>query len=176
MAEEIELNPVDFITVGTVGPPGQRVFHLQAMRERQLVTLIIEKEQAAALAEGINSILSEIQEKFELSTASKAPADLDLELQEPVLPLFRVAQMGLGYDNDGDRLILFLNELLPEDATDEPRVVRLSVTRSQMQLLAERALEVVAGGRPICGNCGHPIDPDGHFCPKGNGHKRSVEF
>jgi len=30
----------------------------------------------------------------------------------------------------------------------------------------------VAGqGRPICGNCGEPIDPEGHFCPKRNGHK-----
>ncbi|MBN1429254.1 MAG: DUF3090 family protein [Anaerolineae bacterium] len=175
MPEEIEFDSVDFITIGTVGPPGQRIFHLQAMRERQLVTLIIEKEQAAALAEGIGAVLSEIQEKFDLSTAWKDLADIDLELQEPILPLFRVAQMGLGYDNEDDRLILFLNEQLPEDTSSDPRVVRLSVTRMQMRILAERARNVVSGGRPICGNCGQPIDPDGHFCPKGNGHKRSAQ-
>jgi uncharacterized repeat protein (TIGR03847 family) len=175
MSEELELDPVDFITVGTVGTPGQRVFHLQAMRERQLVTLIIEKEQAAALAEGILSILGEIQEKFDLATVLKDAGEIDLELQEPVLPLFRVAQMGLGYDDDQDRVILFLNELLPEDAIEEPRVVRLSVTRPQMRILAEHTRKVVAGGRPICGNCGQPMDPEGHFCPKSNGHKRPTE-
>ncbi len=175
MPEEIELNSVDFITIGTVGSPGQRIFHLQAMRERQLVTLIIEKEQAAALVEGIMSILKEIQEKFNLATLEKPQDNLDLDLQEPVLPLFRVAQMGLGYDNNNDRLILFLNELLPEDAPGEPRVVRLAATRMQMRTLADHTRAVVAGGRSICGNCGLPIDPEGHFCPKSNGHKKPVE-
>jgi uncharacterized repeat protein (TIGR03847 family) len=174
MAEEIELNSIDFITIGTIGPPGERIFHLQAMRERQLVTLTIEKEQAAALAEGILSILKEIHEKFDLTTIEKSEGDLDLELQEPILPLFRVAQMGLGYDNTQDRLILFLNELLPEDATEEPRVVRLAATRLQMRVLAEHTQGVVSGGRPMCGNCGQPIDPEGHFCPKSNGHKKPV--
>jgi uncharacterized repeat protein (TIGR03847 family) len=174
MPEEIELNSIDFITIGTVGPPGQRIFHLQAMRERQLVTLIIEKEQAAALAEGIASILKEIQVKFDLTTEQKADGKLDLELQEPVLPLFRVAQMGLGYDNGNDRLILFLNELLPDDASGEPRVVRLAATRTQMRILADHTRTVVSGGRPICGNCGQPMDPEGHFCPKSNGHKKPV--
>lgn len=175
MSEEIELDSVDFITIGTVGPPGQRIFHLQAMRERRLVTLIIEKEQAAALAEGIMSILKEIQEKFDLTTVQKADDNLDLELQEPVLPLFRVAQMGLGYDNSHDRLILFLNELLPEDASGEPRVVRLAATRMQMRTLADHTRTIVAGGRPICGNCSQPMDPEGHFCPKSNGHKKRVK-
>lgn len=174
MPEEIELDSIDFITIGTVGPPGQRIFHLQAMRERRLVTLIIEKEQAAALAEGITSILKEIQEKFDLATLEKAQEDLDLELQEPIVPLFRVAQMGLGYDNSHDRLILFLNELLPEDAPEEPRVVRMAATRLQMRTLADHTRAIVTGGRPICGNCGLPMDPEGHFCPKSNGHKKPV--
>ena len=174
MPEEIEIDPADFITIGTIGPPGQRIFHLQVMQERQLVTLIIEKEQATALAEGIMSILNEIQEKFDLATLQRTQGKLDLDLQEPVLPLFRVAQMGLGYDNERDRLILFLNELLPEDVPDEPRVVRLSATRTQMRTLAEHTREVVAAGRPICGNCGAPIDPEGHFCPRSNGRKPSA--
>jgi predicted amidophosphoribosyltransferase len=32
-------------------------------------------------------------------------------------------------------------------------------------------VEIATRGRPICGNCGEPIDPEGHFCPKRNGHK-----
>jgi 5-methylcytosine-specific restriction endonuclease McrA len=31
---------------------------------------------------------------------------------------------------------------------------------------------VVAAGRPTCQFCGQPIDPDGHICPRSNGHKK----
>ena len=51
---EIELNPVDFITIGTVGPKGKRVFYLQAGHEGQIASMIIEKEQSWALSEAIN--------------------------------------------------------------------------------------------------------------------------
>ena len=46
---EIELDPVDFITVGTIGPKGQRTFHLQAGKDDKLVSFGIEKEQVGAL-------------------------------------------------------------------------------------------------------------------------------
>jgi uncharacterized repeat protein (TIGR03847 family) len=84
--------------------------------------------------------------------------------------------MGLGYDNDADQLVLILNELLPEDTEEEPRVARLSASREQMRALADHAHSVVAGGRPICGNCGRPIDPEGHFCPNSNGHRKPVQW
>ncbi len=175
MAVEYELDPVDFVTVGTIGPPGQRVFHLQAGKSGQLLTLTIEKEQASALAESITSLLEEIQEKYFRATALGGPR-VDLELQEPILPAFRVAQMGLGYDSDGDQLVLILNELLPEGAEEEPRVARLGASREQMMALAEHTRAVVAGGRPICGNCGRPMDPEGHFCPNSNGHRKPVQW
>ena len=84
--------------------------------------------------------------------------------------------MGLGYEDDADRVILVLNELLPENTLDEPRVVRISATREQMAILAQHAAQVVAGGRPICGNCGRPIDPEEHFCPPSNGHRKPVHW
>ena len=56
MSQEYELDALDFITVGTIGPPGQRIFHLQARQENNLITLTIEKEQAAALAESVTLI------------------------------------------------------------------------------------------------------------------------
>ena len=58
--KEIELNPVDFITVGTIGPKGQRIFHLQGGKDKQLVSLIIEKEQAWALSEAIREMLEDL--------------------------------------------------------------------------------------------------------------------
>jgi uncharacterized repeat protein (TIGR03847 family) len=174
MADEYELGPVDFVTVGTIGPPGQRVFHLQAQQDDDLLTLIIEKEQASALADSILALIAKIQEDLGLKTEAVSLQSFDLELHEPILPVFRVAQMGLGYDDDKDVLVLVMSELLLEDTVAEPRSARIVATRAQMQALALHTQHIVGQGRPICGNCGRPIDPDGHFCPKSNGHKKPV--
>lgn len=176
MAQEYELDSLDFITVGTIGPPGQRVFHLQARQDSNLLTLTIEKEQAAALAESVTTLLEDIAEAHSLMTPEADLNSLDLALLEPIRPMFRVAQMGLGYDHENDRLILVVNELLPEEEGSEPRLARLVATRPQMQALAAQAENAVAGGRPVCGNCGRPKDPEGHFCPKSNGHRHPVQW
>jgi len=175
MAQEFDLDQVDFITIGTIGPPGQRTFHLQAGQGTRLLTLTIEKEQASALADSIASLLEEIAAKFHRTTQPPIPQP-DLELHEPILPAFRVAQMGIGYDSDADRLVLVLNELLAEGVSAEPSTARLVATREQMLALAEHTRMVVASGRPICRNCGRPIDPDGHFCPNSNGHRKPVPW
>ena len=78
---EIELNPVDFITVGTVGPKGRRLFHLQAGREKQLITLTIEKEQARALSEAVTELLDDLstrQNKPAVSASELARLSMDL--------------------------------------------------------------------------------------------------
>jgi uncharacterized repeat protein (TIGR03847 family) len=176
MADEFILDSVDFITIETIGQPGHRTFHLQAGQGDYLLTLIIEKEQAAGLARELLNLLAEIEEKFNRPTPKEDSRQHDLDLREPILPAFRVAQMGLGYDVEADQVVLILNELLPEDADHEPRVARMNISREQVLLLAEHAQQVVARGRPICPNCGRPIDPEGHLCPKSNGHRKPVEW
>jgi uncharacterized repeat protein (TIGR03847 family) len=49
-------------------------------------------------------------------------------------------------------------------------VARLWAGLPQMRALSRAAQEVVSQGRPICPLCGQPIDPEGHFCPRSNGH------
>jgi uncharacterized repeat protein (TIGR03847 family) len=176
MAAEYNMDQVDFITVDTIGPPGQRVFHLQAGQGDQLLTLTVEKEQAAALAESISSLLGEIADRYNHTTPEPVLRQFDLDLREPILPAFRVAQMGLGYDSDTDQIVLIVNELLPEEAGDDASIARLSATREQMSALAIHTRDVVKGGRPICGNCGRPMDPEGHFCPNSNGHRKPVQW
>src|SRR6185503_5562777 len=102
---EIDLNPVDFITVGTVGPKGQRVFHLQAGKGEQIISLIIEKEQAWALSEAIRELVEDLEERYPTEEGATDPA-VDMELRDPLEPLFRVAQMGLGYDEDRSMVVL----------------------------------------------------------------------
>ncbi len=176
MADSIELDSADFITIGTIGPPGQRVFHIQAKQADVLVTLIIEKFQASAIAQSIDTLLDEVQKEYEIATPDVDSLGQDLDLLEPILPVFRVGQIGIGYDAEADRVYLVLNELLPEGASGTPRTARFGGSREQMRALARHTNDVVAQGRPICGNCGQPIDPDGHFCPKSNGHRKPVAW
>src|SRR5437870_2211937 len=104
----IELNPADFITVGTIGPKGQRIFHLQSGKGSQFVSLTIEKEQALALSEAIREMLEDLQERYPDATFSETVdlTGVDMDLREPIEPIFRVAQMGLGYDEDRDMVVL----------------------------------------------------------------------
>lgn len=156
---EIELNPVDFITVGTVGPKGQRVFHLQAGKGDQIVSLVIEKEQAWALSEAIKEMIADLETRFP-QTGPRTSDPVNMDLREPIEPLFRVAQMGLGYDEDRDLIVLVAQELVitgdevdeedeeEDDDEVEPGVVRLWSTREQMRSLSEHSGHTVKSGRP----------------------------
>ncbi|MCA9970182.1 MAG: DUF3090 domain-containing protein [Anaerolineales bacterium] len=169
MARQIELNPVSQLTVGTVGPPGQRTFYLQGSRGSQTISLIIEKEQAVMLTNSFESLLEDLSKRFpeDARTASE-PVWMDMRLREPVEPLFRVGNMGVGYNEASEQVVLVAYELVAEE--EDPSVVSYWATRAQIRSLIQHTQEVVKAGRPICGNCGRPIDPDGHFCPNRNGH------
>jgi uncharacterized repeat protein (TIGR03847 family) len=168
---EIELNPVDFITVGTVGPKGQRVFHLQAGKDDQIVTLTIEKEQANALGDAIRELMEDLDRRFPRADVPQASGGSNMDLREPIEPLFRVAQMGLGYDEEHDMVVLVAQELMTnvraqaetddDDAADivgslfnddddaaEPGVVRLWCGRDKMRLLSAHSSSTVKAGRP----------------------------
>ncbi len=167
---ELELNPVSRITTGAVGPPGKRVFYIQARKEDHLVSLIIEKHQVLSLAIGLEEFLKELDERLpDLPEVSAEYNTSEMELEEPLDPMFRVGQIGLAYDEESDRLVLIARQLESEDEGTE--VVRIWYTRSQLSAMCAWGLELASRGRPICGNCGEPKDPEGHFCPKSNGHK-----
>lgn len=148
---EILLDPIDFVTVGTIGPKGQRVFYLQAGRGDHIVTLIIEKQQAQALSEAIDEILENLSERFpEIPGMATNTSDYDMALREPINALFRVAQMGLGYDETRDLIVLVAQELVVDENLPEepqPQTVRIWSTREQMKALSAHAQAVVKKGR-----------------------------
>src|SRR5688500_15868673 len=83
----IELNPLEFITIGTIGPKGQRVFYLQAGHQGTIASFKIEKEQAWALGEAIGEFIDALDKRLDVST-QVAMAGLDMDLREPIQPMF----------------------------------------------------------------------------------------
>jgi uncharacterized repeat protein (TIGR03847 family) len=57
-----------------------------------------------------------------------------------------------------------------DDDPDGPDLVRVRLTPLRVRAFVERALRVVASGRPPCPLCGRPLDPGGHICPRRNGY------
>ncbi len=161
-----DLNPVTHITVGAIGKPGKRTFYLQGQQGTTIVTLISEKEQIAALARGIDELLERLGTGGETVRVNA----LEMELSQPVEPRFRIGQLGLGFDSDKNLLVLVAYELPEEENPVTVNAARFWATADQMWMLARHAAAIVAAGRPICVLCGRPIDPEGHFCPKRNGH------
>lgn len=162
-----DFESVHRITTGTVGEPGARVFYIQARQGTRLISLIAEKEQVRALADAIDHLLDEVAEKNPRLVMSDDMIIMDMSLEEPLEPMFRIGQMGLGYDAERDMIVLVLQSL---DLEDDSVLARLSATRMQMRAFSDHAVRVVAAGRAICGSCARPIEPTGHFCPERNGH------
>ncbi|MFQ5594178.1 MAG: DUF3090 domain-containing protein [Anaerolineae bacterium] len=173
-----DLDPASFITIGALGPPGQRTFYLQATQGSIVVSLIIEKEQAQALSSSLDQLLEALEKRYPQGEGAVQDVNYDMALLQPVNGLWRVGQMGLGYDEAADLIILVAQELIFEedDELEEPEVVRLTGTRRQMEALSRHATSIVGQGRPLCPLCHNPKDPQGHFCPPSNGHRDPVEL
>lgn len=174
MPEPTDIKPVSHITADAIGPAGQRVFYLQAQKDTRTVTLIAEKFQIQSLSIGIEQFLAEINEKFpDLSDASREYQEDAMRIHPPVDPVYRLGELALGYDVDSDLVILVTKEIASEgQGEDDVQVIRFWCTRSQILALAHWGLEIVSRGRPLCPQCGAPMNPDeAHFCPKKNGHR-----
>jgi len=180
MSDPVELDPVTRITAAATGEPGSRTFYLQARDGETLISLLVEKQQVAMLALHVDELLDRIGG----APAADDPAVPDLsslDLEEPLTPAFRVGQIGLGYDEARDLVLLQCEEYVPEEEAEEvvsadPAQVRFWATRGQVYALARRGEREVAGGRPTCRMCGEPIEPEGHFCPRSNGHREITEL
>lgn len=175
---EIEFDPVDDVSTGAVGLPGQRTFFIQAQKDGQILSVLVEKEQVAVLAERLSQLLDQVAEQFPFDEGEIAPTAGVLG-SDPV-PLFRATAIGIGFDPARGMVLLELHEHsvseeeeeAPAPAGDEDAgyLARLYLTPDQARAIATRGVEAVAAGRPPCPLCGGPLDPGGHVCPKLNGH------
>lgn len=184
-----DFDPPERFVVGTVGPPGQRTFFLQALSGRRLVSMSCEKEQVQILADRVDDVL----DQFAGEAAVPGPEDND-PLATPIEDEFRVATLSLAWDpNRAVVVIEAFDADIPEateeelgetgeEPTDVPaeflesmasrQSVRVVLSPPQARSFVRRARALVSAGRPPCPFCGGPLDPTGHVCPRSNGYKR----
>ncbi|MFG1777898.1 DUF3090 domain-containing protein [Micromonospora sp. NPDC049051] len=185
--------PPERFVAGTVGPPGERTFFLQARGGGRLVSVALEKVQVSLLAEKLEELLSEAQRRFgvELPEPVAAVGDND-PLDTPVDEEFRVGTLGLAFDVDTATVVIEAiavgegeaevdlgepdDDEEAEDDDEEPDDdldrLRVRLTPEATRQFIERARRVVNAGRPPCPLCGQPLDPAGHLCPRHNGYHR----
>jgi uncharacterized repeat protein (TIGR03847 family) len=172
--------PPERFVAGTVGPPGDRVFYLQARGDGRLVSVLLEKVQVALLAEKLDELLGEAHRRFGLALPEVEAAEPDNEpLESPVDEEFRVGTLGLAFDVDTTTVVIEAiaagegeeDEEVEEDTSDLDRL-RVRLTPAATRDFIERAKRVINAGRPPCPLCGGPLDPRGHLCPRHNGYHR----
>ena len=94
-------------------------------------------------------------------------ADEDEENDDEPTVIDLSAVEGLAVSAAGGLLAAF--EAADETA-DGPDTLRVRMTADAARGFVNRAIEVVAAGRLPCPLCGQPLDPQGHICPRRNGH------
>ncbi|MCI0143159.1 DUF3090 domain-containing protein [Arthrobacter bambusae] len=168
----------DRVVVGTIGLPGARTFYLQVRAGTQVVSIALEKQQSALLAEKIDEILDQLitVEGNPFSVPTSTPIELvDNDQLDAVQEQFRTGVMSLGWDPTTAQVVLEAYPIadvdadesdpsLDEDGADETEMLLVRMPVGTARAFAKRTREIVAAGRPTCPLCGYPIDPDGHFC------------
>ena len=174
----MDLGPVDHITADAVGEPGVRTFYIQARAGKEVVTVIVEKQQVQLLAASVMELLEDAP------TTEPVADDTTMALQEPLDPRWRAGRLSIGFDEDRDLFLLEVEELQPDledlDIEDprpavpgtEPESIRIWALPAQMLAFSRHGAAVAARGRPTCQFCGNPIDAEGHACPAMNGHSK----
>jgi uncharacterized repeat protein (TIGR03847 family) len=183
-----EFDPPERFVVGTVGEPGARTFFIQARAGARMISVALEKQQVAALAERVDELLDQVLDDGSSGpiVPALAPHDLDDQapLEQPIEEEFRAGTMTLSWDPGISRVVIEVFPITDEvvdgaEAGDEPfgepepdEVLLVRITPGTARAFALRAGRVVEAGRPSCPFCGGPMDPTGHLCVRANGHRR----
>ncbi len=173
----------DRVVVGTIGLPGARTFYLQVRSGAQIISIALEKQQSALLAEKIDAMLDQLlkAEGNPYSVPTSTPVELvdNDPLEQPVEEEFRTGAMSLGWDPSRVQIVIeaFPIDAFPvdgeddegsdpfdEDQPDASEVLLVRMPVGTARAFAKRTREVVGAGRRLCPLCGEPIDADGHSC------------
>ncbi len=164
----MEFSEPEHVTADFVGKPGRRTFYVQVMEQGELVSLLLEKQQVAALAEVLERLLDDV---------GNSPPNVwdvaSMRLRDPLVPRWRGGAIAVGIDPQLGRFLVEISEFVPDDEDRPAEEVRIWLDEDRAAVLAAHASWAVEQGRPVCDLCGLPMDPDGHVCPRTNGDARA---
>ena len=162
-----QLGSLSFIEPKTFGQPGQRTFNLIFESGDARCTVWLEKEQLFQLGIYLQEVVQSLSEENKgregrrrESRASGQGVSLD----------FKAGQVLLSHDQESNSFRLLAYEIEEQEGDKEPESVGFWIDVPQAETLSQEALRICAAGRPRCILCGQPINPDGHNCPRANGH------
>ena len=112
----------------------------------------------------------------DLPQPDAVPDESTVVLVEPVEAQWAVGSLGVAYD--GTKTGSWSRPTSSSRPTR--RATRRPASSRRRRACASREAQVLAfvataerlmeGGRPPCPLCGRPMNPDGHICPRTNGH------
>ena len=153
------------VTAEALGEPGHRTFRLMLESGPASAILWLEKEQLYQLGIYVQEITGS------LSSGDKA---IEGEAPEPqwsggiTTVDFKVGKLALGHDASSNCFLVLTHDVEEMEASEA--TLSFWLTMKQAEELAREAMKVCAAGRPRCFLCGQPINPEGHMCPRANGH------
>ena len=181
MIPNVEENKVKYplgsaasIEAVTFGEPGNRTFKLVANSGTASCSIWMEKEQLLQLGVYLRDMIGRLSQEdrdkgSDLREEAWSGGDLAVD--------FKAGQMLLSYDQDSNAFYLqaYGQDAGEEEAPSSGNALEVEsvgfwITIEQASVLGEESLRICAAGRPTCFLCGQPINPDGHACPRANGH------
>ncbi|GAA1183444.1 DUF3090 domain-containing protein [Ornithinimicrobium humiphilum] len=177
-------DPPERFVAGSVGPPGQRTFFLQASEGERRTTVSLEKEQVRLLGTSLEELLDQVSPVEGSAQAAEQFVDT-APLDTPFDDDFRVQRLSVAWEPTRQRVVLEAHdrpdteELLDLDPEQDwpwtglpPQSLVVVLEPARARAFAIRCAASLEGGRPSCPFCGQPLDPRGHICPRANGYRR----
>jgi uncharacterized repeat protein (TIGR03847 family) len=148
-----------------IGNPGQRTFRLLLESGAASASMWLEKEQLYQLGLYIQEIVGSLSDD-DRSVQSQSP---EPEWSGAITNVdFKAGKLALGHDKASNCFLIVAHEV--EEPEDSPGTLSFWLPLGMGEDLAKEALEACAAGRPRCPLCAQPINPEGHMCPRSNGH------
>ena len=161
------LGSLSRVEAKSFGEPGNRTFHLVLEAGQAHCILWLEKELLFQLGLRIQAEIQQLPSE----ERERPSRPVEGEWSDRPLSLdFKAGQMSLSYSAENDSFELAAYESEDDESDEEASSVSFWIPTDQAAVLAEEALRICAAGRPRCFLCGLPMNPEGHVCPRSNGH------